>query len=77
MIKKVTARVARKESRNAIIFRVLVTVFEALAAVLIAISPELGTPEKVTLAVTVAGAISAVINVLKESGLFGGVENGD
>lgn len=76
-IKSITVKVHKSKSQ--IIFRALVTILEVVAAVLVTLSPELSTPEKIAIASAVGAAISAVVNILKESGLLelmGGVSDG-
>lgn len=74
MIKKVTAHVVK--SHKAITFRAVVTVLEVIAAVLVALPPELLSADKIATAAAIGGLISIVINIIKESGLLGGVSNG-
>lgn len=74
MIKKVTAHVV--QSHKQITFRAVVTVLEVIAAVLVALPPELISADKIATAAAIGGLISIVINIIKESGLLGGVSDG-
>ena len=69
MAKKVRAVVAHKETRYNIYFRAFVTVLEVVAAVLVALPPELVTGDKIAVAAAIGGLISVAINVIKESGV--------
>lgn len=73
-VKSVTAHVV--QSHKAITFRAVVTVLEVIAAVLVALPPELLSADKIATAAAIGGLISIVINIIKESGLLGGVSNG-
>lgn len=74
-VKSVTAHVVN--SHKAITFRLVLTVLEVVAAVLVVIPPELLSADKIAAAAAIGGFISAVINIIKESGLMnGGGSNG-
>lgn len=73
-VKSVTAHVV--QSHKAITFRAIVTILEVIAAVLVALPPELISADKIATAAAIGGFISAVINIVKESGLVGGVSDG-
>lgn len=74
MIKKATEHVVK--SHKQITFRAVVTILEVIAAVLVALPPELISADKIATAAAIGGLISIVINIIKESGLVGGVSNG-
>ena len=74
MIKKVTAHVVK--SHKQITFRAVVTILEVIAAVLVALPPELLSADKIAAAAAVGALLSVIINAIKESGLLGGVSNG-
>ena len=73
-VKSVTAHVVK--SHKQIPFRAVVTILEVIAAVLVALPPELISADKIATAAAIGGLISIVINIIKESGLLGGVSNG-
>ena len=73
-VKSVTAHVVK--SHKAITFRAVVTILEVIAAVLVALPPELISADKIATAAAIGGLISIVINIIKESGLLGGVSDG-
>lgn len=75
-VKHITVKAVGKvrNAKEEILFRILITVLEVLPGVIVAVETELGTPEKVAIATAVGAIISAVVNVLKESDLFGGKE---
>ena len=83
-VKSVTAHVVRqtKDKSGKITFRLLITVLEVVAAVLVILPPELLSADKIATAAAIGGFISAVINIVKESGLLelfeqnGGGSNG-
>lgn len=70
MIKKVTAHVVK--SHKAITFRAVVTILEVIAAVLVALPPELLSADKIATAAAVGALLSVIINAIKESGLMTG-----
>ena len=70
-VKSVTAHVVKQH--KAITFRAVVTVLEVIAAVLVALPPELISADKIATAAAIGGLISIVINIIKESGL---IQNG-
>ena len=69
MIKKVTAHVVK--SHKQITFRAVVTILEVIAAVLVALPPELLSADKIA-AAAVGALLSVIINAIKESGLMNG-----
>lgn len=77
-VKSVTAHVVQqtKKKSGKITFRLLITVLEVVAAVLVILPPELLSADKIATAAAIGGLISIVINIIKESGLLGGVSNG-
>ena len=70
MIKKVTAHVVK--SHKQITFRAVVTILEVIAAVLVALPPELISADKIATAAAVGALLSVIINAIKESGLMNG-----
>jgi hypothetical protein len=77
-VKSVTAHVVRqtKDKSGKITFRLLITVLEVVAAVLVILPPELLSADKIATAAAIGGLISIVINIIKESGLMGGASDG-
>ena len=73
-VKSVTAHVV--QSHKQITFRAVVTILEVIAAVLVALPPELLSADKIATAAAIGGLISIAINIIKESGLLGGVSDG-
>ena len=73
-VKSVTAHVV--QSHKQITFRAVVTILEVIAAVLVALPPELISADKIATAAAIGGLISIAINIIKESGLLGGVSDG-
>lgn len=73
-VKSVTAHVV--QSHKQITFRAVVTVLEVIAAVLVALPPELISADKIATAAAIGGFISAVVNIVKESGLVEMLKNG-
>ena len=73
-VKSVTANVVK--SHKQITFRAVVTILEVIAAVLVALPPELISADKIATAAAIGGLISIVINIIKESGLVGGASDG-
>ena len=73
-VKSVTAHVVR--SHKQITFRAVVTILEVIAAVLVALPPELISADKIATAAAIGGFISVVINIVKESGLVEMLKNG-
>ena len=67
-VKSVTAHVVK--SHKQITFRAVVTILEVIAAVLVALPPELISADKIATAAAIGGLISIIVNILKESGLF-------
>ena len=65
-VKSVTTHVVK--SHKAITFRLLITVLEVVAAVLVILPPELLSADKIATAAAIGGFISAVVNIVKESG---------
>ena len=65
-VKSVTAHDV--QSHKQITFRAVVTVLEVIAAVLVALPPELISADKIATAAAIGGLISIVINIIKESG---------
>ena len=76
--KSVTAHVVKqtKKKSGKITFRLLITVLEVVAAVLVILPPELLSADKIATAAAIGGLISIAINIIKESGLLGGVSDG-
>lgn len=77
-VKSVTAHVVKqtKKKSGKITFRLLITVLEVVAAVLVILPPELLSADKIATAAAIGGFISAVINIVKESGLVEMLKNG-
>lgn len=74
-VKSVTAHVV--QSHKQITFRAVVTILEVIAAVLVALPPELLSADKIATAAAVGALLSVIINAIKESGLMtGGGSNG-
>ena len=73
-VKSVTAHVVK--SHKQITFRAVVTILEVIAAVLVALPPELISADKIATAAAIGGFISVVINIVKESGLVEMLKNG-
>lgn len=73
-VKSVTAHVVK--SHKQITFRAVVTILEVIAAVLVALPPELISADKIATAAAIGGFISAVVNIVKESGLVEMLKNG-
>lgn len=76
-IKSITVKV--KKSKSEIIFRILVTILEVIPGVILALATDFGTAETIALASAIGAIISAVVNVIRESGLLellGGETNG-
>lgn len=67
-IKSVTAHVVK--GKKNITFRAVLTIVEIVAAAMIALSQELPTGQTVALMGAIGAAISAVVNVINESGLL-------
>ena len=69
-VKSVTAHVVKQH--KAITFRAVVTVLEVIAAVLVALPPELLSADKIAAAAAVGALLSVIINAIKASGLMNG-----